>query len=570
MDIISPEMVLMILYFLPDRFCLSVYTTKIIFRVRKYRKLKRVSLNWCAEINLDNPHIGLLRKYSCKPKINGNIIPRECHSLKVEYDNVVPYFPLNLTEISFCNMFNAPLPNLPQFVKYLYFCNEFNQPINKFPRFLKVLVFGSYFNQPLDNLPDGLKELSLFDRFNQSVKNFPASLEKIMMFDNSRYDPQDFAYLPNLKFLRIRVGGINVGDCGIERVDIENKLAALATNEFFHFDVLRRIYLYYDGRDKFIEFISKEQIIEGSRDYICRGDSIVLGRADHQIYQGKSIPDFIKKVKIIEGETIVLNLEGITSLDLFDTFFHEITLPSTLRKVILPKEFDGPIVFPPNIEIIVMGYECSIDNITEIVWPNSLKTLKLSNSNNFILQRLPLTLKKLFLLTHEGNFQHIRNFQELEFLSHEDLEEDDFIVYPDSLKHLSVYTFKTHSQLPRLTKLRCYEVVSDIPGTVLTLSVVLNSYDYVANPHGKRHLMKYNLQELLSKLTFNIPPSVKVFNTTIWGGNFANVDSVNFSWPVMHGDFGGFDTISDWDEDFYYEKHVKWNYEKTIMPCNTY
>ena len=105
------------------------------------------------------------------------------------YELILPYrfnsqinisHPCVLKTITFNNIFNNFINNLPETLGIIKFGSEFNQPVDNLPNRLEEIYFGKKFNQMVDMLPCSLKIIVFGNEFNQRVENLPFGLERII------------------------------------------------------------------------------------------------------------------------------------------------------------------------------------------------------------------------------------------------------------------------------------------------------------------------------------------------------------------------------------------------------
>jgi hypothetical protein len=133
---------------------------------------------------LDINHIKLLRLIfkndillielinKCEIKYT-NIIKFDCdifnYNIKIIFNENKPYLrKLNkfnkLTHLTFCNIFNELIQELPNSLTHLTFSYDFNQPIQKLPNSLKHLTFnefGNYNIKLINRLPITLEHFTI-------------------------------------------------------------------------------------------------------------------------------------------------------------------------------------------------------------------------------------------------------------------------------------------------------------------------------------------------------------------------------------------------------------------------
>eukprot|EP00026_Physarum_polycephalum_P004761 Phypoly_transcript_04785.p1 GENE.Phypoly_transcript_04785~~Phypoly_transcript_04785.p1 ORF type:complete len:698 (+),score=146.62 Phypoly_transcript_04785:6-2099(+) len=100
-----------------------------------------------------------------------------CLTFGQEFNKSVNNLPPNITHLTFGNDFNHPVDNLPLAITHLFFGFDFNQPVNNLPPNISDLAFGHSFNQKVGKLPQKITVLSFGYSFNCPINCLPSSLK---------------------------------------------------------------------------------------------------------------------------------------------------------------------------------------------------------------------------------------------------------------------------------------------------------------------------------------------------------------------------------------------------------
>lgn len=313
-----------------------IANTTIFKNVPKLKRLELLSFHGLY-ISIDKSNI---------PNITHLSLQGDTYSL----DNL----PDSLTHLEINTYYrSAPdLDNLPQSLIHLYLGKKINISVDNLPRSLTTIVFGKHFNKSVNYLPQTLTSITFGDYFNQLIDNLPRTLIYLKFGDNFNNDIDSLSTMSCLRSL-------SFGNSFNQNID---KLPTSLNNLTFKRNFNKRI---------------------DNLCHTCSLSVLIFGRKFN--LDISSLSQLTKLTYLSFGHRFNRSINNLPPnlmhLGLGRSFKAAINnLPNTLINMHV-SNIDCINMFPSNLKYLELGLCHSIPMKRLLILPDTLETLKITNTD---------------------------------------------------------------------------------------------------------------------------------------------------------------------------------------------